>query len=164
MNDTIVLSKKPILMATAVAVAVGMIGGLAAEIGPWYRALVKPWWQPPDWLFGPVWTMIYIFTGMAGVRAWRLGNDRQRKLFVVALTINCLLNIAWSVLFFNRQRPDHAFTEIIALWLSVALLVVLPWPYSKRSSALLLPYLIWVSIAAYLNWSIVELNGPFAAG
>ena len=151
MNDTIVLSKKPILVAIAVAVAVGMIGGLATVIGPWYRTLVKPWWQPPDWLFGPVWTMIYIFTGMAGVRAWRLGNDRQRKLFVVALTI-------------NLQRPDHAFTEVIALWLSVALLVVLPWPYSKRSSALLLPYLIWVSIAAYLNWTIVELNGPFTAG
>lgn len=67
------ISKKPILIAILIAIAVGMIGGLATEIGPWYLELTKPAWQPPDWLFGPMWTMIYIFTGMAGVRAWRRG-------------------------------------------------------------------------------------------
>ena len=155
------MSKKPILIAILIAVAVGMIGGLATEIGPWYLELTKPAWQPPDWLFGPMWTMIYIFTGMAGVRAWRRGNGRQRGLFMSALTINCLLNVLWSILFFYMKRPDIALVEVALLWLSVLTMAVLTWPYAKRSSLLLLPYLIWVAIAAYLNWTIVKLNSPF---
>lgn len=155
------ISKKPILIAILIAVAVGMIGGLATEIGPWYLELTKPAWQPPDWLFGPMWTMIYIFTGMAGVRAWRRGNGRQRGLFMSALTINCVLNVFWSILFFYLKRPDIALIEVALLWLSVVGMAVITWPYAKRSSFLLLPYLTWVSIAAYLNWTIVKLNGPF---
>jgi tryptophan-rich sensory protein len=155
------INKKPILVAILIAVAVGMIGGLATEIGPWYLELTKPAWQPPDWLFGPMWTMIYIFTGMAGVRAWRRGNGRQRGLFMSALTINCVLNVLWSILFFYMKRPDIALIEVALLWLSVLAMAVLTWPYAKRSSFLLLPYLIWVAIAAYLNWTIVKLNGPF---
>ena len=154
-------SKKPILVAILIAVAVGMVGGLATEIGPWYMELTKPAWQPPDWLFGPVWTLIYIFTGMAGVRAWRRGNGRQRGLFMSALTINCVLNVFWSILFFYLKRPDIALIEVVLLWLSVVAMAVITWPYAKRSSFLLLPYLTWVSIAAYLNWTIVKLNGPF---
>jgi benzodiazapine receptor len=155
------INKKPILVAILIAVAVGMIGGLATEIGPWYLELTKPAWQPPDWLFGPMWTMIYIFTGMAGVRAWRRGNGRQRGLFMSALTINCVLNVLWSILFFYMKRPDIALIEVALLWLSVLTMAVLTWPYAKRSSLLLLPYLTWVAIAAYLNWTIVKLNGSF---
>jgi tryptophan-rich sensory protein len=157
----ITISKKPILVAIVIAVAVGMIGGLATEIGPWYLELTKPAWQPPDWLFGPMWTMIYIFTGVAGVRAWRLGNGRQRGLFMSALTINCVLNVLWSILFFYMKRPDIALIEVALLWLSVLAMAMITWPYTKRASLLLLPYLIWVAIASYLNWTIVKLNGPF---
>jgi tryptophan-rich sensory protein len=157
----ITISKKPILVAIVIAVAVGMIGGLATEIGPWYLELTKPAWQPPDWLFGPMWTMIYIFTGVAGVRAWRLGNGRQRGLFMSALTINCVLNVLWSILFFYMKRPDIALIEVALLWLSVLAMAMITWPYTKRASLLLLPYLIWVTIASYLNWTIVKLNGPF---
>ena len=157
----ITISKKPILVAIVIAVAVGMIGGLATEIGPWYLELTKPAWQPPDWLFGPMWTMIYIFTGVAGVRAWRLGNGRQRGLFMSALTINCVLNVLWSILFFYMKRPDIALIEVALLWLSVLDMAMITWPYTKRASLLLLPYLIWVAIASYLNWTIVKLNGPF---
>jgi benzodiazapine receptor len=158
-ETTVTLSKKPILVAVLIAIVVGMVGGLATEIGPWYRGLIKPAWQPPDWAFGPVWTMIYIFTGIAGVRAWRRGQPRQQKLFFAALILNCVLNILWSVLFFNMQRPDYALAEVVALWLSVLLLVALPWRYAKSASLLMLPYLTWVAIAAYLNWTIVRLNG-----
>jgi tryptophan-rich sensory protein len=152
-------SKKPTLIAFLLAVAVGGIGGAATEIGPWYFSLIKPTWQPPDWAFGPIWTLIYITTGIAGVRAWRLGDARQRRLFLIALLINCALNVLWSLLFFKMQRPDLALIEVVALWLSIVPLILLPLRYSPRSSLLMLPYLAWVSVAAYLNLTIVRLNG-----
>ena len=151
-------SKKPILIAFLIAITVGGIGGAATEIGPWYYSLVKPSWQPPDWAFGPIWTLIYITTGIAGVRAWRLGDARQRRLFLVALLINCVLNVLWSLLFFKMHRPDLALIEVVVLWLSIVPLILLPFRYSPRSSLLMLPYLAWVSVAAYLNLTIVRLN------
>ncbi len=151
-------SKKPILIAFLIAITVGGIGGAATEIGPWYYSLVKPSWQPPDWAFGPIWTLIYITTGIAGVRAWRLGDARQRRWFLIALLINCVLNVLWSLLFFKMHRPDLALIEVVVLWLSIVPLILLPLRYSPRSSLLMLPYLSWVSVAAYLNLSIVRLN------
>lgn len=158
MNQAAQSSKKPILFAFLLAIVVGGIGGAATEIGPWYYSLVKPSWQPPDWAFGPVWTLIYITTGIAGVRAWRLGDARQRRLFLIALLINCVLNVLWSLLFFKMHRPDLALIEVVALWLSILPLILLPLRYSPRSSLLMLPYLAWVSVAAYLNLTIVQLN------
>ena len=152
-------SKKPIPIAFLLAIAVGGIGGAATEIGPWYYSLIKPSWQPPDWAFGPIWTLIYITTGIAGVRAWRLGDPVQRRFFLGALLINCALNILWSLLFFKMQRPDLALIEVVALWLSIVPLVWLPRSYSPLSSLLMLPYIAWVSVAAYLNLAIVRLNG-----
>lgn len=151
-------SKKPLLIAFLLAITVGGIGGAVTEIGPWYFSLIKPTWQPPDWAFGPIWTLIYITTGIAGVRAWRLGDTRQRRLFLIALLINCALNVLWSLLFFKMQRPDLALIEVAALWLSIVPLILLPLHYSPRSSLLMLPYLAWVSVAAYLNLTIVRLN------
>ena len=151
-------SKKPTLIAFLLAVADGGIGGAATEIGPWDFSLIKPTWQPPDWAFGPIWTLIYITTGIAGVRAWRLSDTRQRRMFLIALLINCALNVLWSLLFFKMQRPDLALIEVVALWLSIVPLILLPLRYSPRSSLLMLPYLAWVSVAAYLNLTIVRLN------
>lgn len=158
MNQAAHSSKKPILFAFLLAIVVGGIGGAATEIGPWYYGLIKPSWQPPDWAFGPIWTLIYITTGIAGVRAWRLGDARQRRMFLIALLINCVLNVVWSLLFFKVQRPDLALIEVVALWLSILPLILLPLRYSPRSSLLMLPYLAWVSVAAYLNLTIVRLN------
>ncbi len=154
-------AKKPIVVAVVLAIMTGVLGGLATDIGPWYFSLVKPSWQPPDWLFGPAWTTIYILTGIAGVRAWRLGNPRQRRIFLIALGVNIALNILWSLIFFTMKRPDLALLEVVPLWLSVLWMAMLVLPYSPRSSALLLPYLLRVAFAAYLNWTIVKLNGPF---
>ncbi len=151
-------SKKPILIAFLLAIAVGGIGGALTEIGPWYISLIKPSWQPPDWAFGPIWTLIYITTGIAGVRAWRLGDAGQRRMFLIALLINCGLNVLWSLLFFKMHRPDLALIEVAVLWLSIVPLILLPLRYSPRSSLLMLPYLAWVSVAAYLNLTIVRLN------
>jgi benzodiazapine receptor len=157
-NQAAQSSKKPVLIAFLLAILVGGIGGAATEIGPWYYSLIKPAWQPPDWAFGPIWTLIYITTGIAGVRAWRLGNEQQRRYFLGALLLNCALNLLWSLLFFKIQRPDLALIEVVVLWLSILPLILLPLRYSPRSSLLLLPYLAWVSVAAYLNLTIVRLN------
>ena len=154
-------SKKPTLIAFLLVLVVGGIGGAATEIGPWYLQLVKPSWQPPDWAFGPVWTLLYITTSIAGVRAWRNADAQEKKYFLAAVLMNCVLNILWSVLFFKLHRPDIALMEVGALWLSVLILTVLPWSYSRASTWLMVPHLFWVSTAACLNLSIVKLNGPF---
>ncbi len=153
--------RKPVFIAVLLAIVTGGIGGIATEIGPWYFNLVKPSWQPPDWLFGPVWTTIYILTGIAGVRAWRRADDVQRRYLMGALLLNIVLNIAWSAIFFTVRRPDIALIEVVPLWLSILLMVLLVRRYSPVSALLLSPYLAWVGFAAYLNWTIVRLNAPF---
>ncbi len=161
MTVTAITTRKPVYIAILLALVVGGLGGAATTIGPWYFDLTKPSWQPPDWLFGPVWTTIYVLTAIAGVKAWNRGNDTQRRHYLGALLLNCVLNLLWSLIFFTSQRPDLALIEVMPLWLSILLLAALPWTYSRASSWLLLPYLLWVGFAAYLNLTIVRLNAPF---
>ncbi len=154
-------SKKPITIAILLSLLVGGLGGAATEIGPWYFQLQKPSWQPPDWLFGPAWTTIYVLTSIAGVKAWRRADEVQRRYFLGALLLNLVLNLLWSLIFFTSQRPDIALLEVVPLWLSILLMVLLVRGYSPQSALLMLPYLGWVAFAAYLNWTIVKLNAPF---
>jgi translocator protein len=155
----------PIAVAALCAVLVAAIGGAATEIGPWYRALKKPPWQPPDWAFGPAWTVIYTLTAAAGVRAWNAATLRHdkaaRRRLIGAFALNALLNIAWSVLFFSFRRPDWALAEVLLLWLSVALLIVVAGRLERLAGWLLLPYLMWVAFAAWLNQAVFVLNRPF---
>jgi tryptophan-rich sensory protein len=133
------------------------------DLGPWYQDLEKPDWQPPDWLFGPAWTLIFALAAVSGVIAWRSApTDSSREWVIGLFAINGVLNILWSALFFRLHRPDWALIEVAFLWASILLpmLVFLRW--SKAASALLLPYLLWVSFAALLNYEIVRLNGSFA--
>lgn len=153
---------KPVLAGAGAAVAIGMLGNLATELGPWYRTLSFPAWQPPDWLFGPVWTLIYVLTTWAGVAAWRRAPDRAtRRNWLALLALNAFLNVLWSLLFFRLQRPDWALVEVVVLWLSVLSLAVYPWRWCRRAAWLLLPYLAWVAFAGVLNLAIVRLNAPF---
>ncbi len=154
-------SKKPIYIAILLSLLIGGLGGAATEIGPWYFQLQKPSWQPPDWLFGPAWTTIYILTSIAGVKAWRRADEVQRRYFLGALLLNLVLNLLWSLIFFTAQRPDIALLEVVPLWLSILLMVLLVRSYSPQSALLMLPYLGWVAFATYLNWTIVQLNAPF---
>lgn len=154
---------KPILLAFLAAVAASGLGAAATDLGPWYYALAKPSWKPPDWLFGPVWTTIFAMAAIAGYLAWRRAPDQQsRRRMLTAFAVNVLLNVAWSLLFFRLQRPDYALVEVTLLWASIATLMVVMWPYSRTSSALLVPYIVWVTFASFLNLGIVQLNAPFA--
>jgi translocator protein len=150
----------------AIAIAIGLItaiaGGLLTEIGPWYKTLKNPKWKPPDWAFGPIWTVIITLAVIAGILAWRKAAtpfDQQGILF--SFGINCLLNAGWSGLFFKLRRPDWALIETCFLWASIVWMILVVYPLSATAALLLIPYLIWVSIASVLNWKIVQLNKPF---
>jgi tryptophan-rich sensory protein len=153
----------PVIVAVAGAVFTGGAGGALTRIDDWYRNLRKPSWQPPDWLFGPVWTIIIGLSAWSAVIGWRHAGTPNGQIFVAALFgVNVLLNVAWSYFFFFRRRPDLALKEVVGLWLSIAALIAAMAPISSLGAGLLVPYLIWVSFAAFLNLTIVRLNGAFA--
>lgn len=146
-------------MAALATVGVAILGGLASDVGPWYRALSKPAFQPPDWLFGPAWMTIYLLSAMAGVSAWRgASSRRERQRILLLFSLNAFLNVFWSLLFFRLQRPDLALIEVVFLWLSILALILGLRSMSTRTTWYLLPYLAWVSFAAVLNAEIVRLN------
>ena len=153
---------RPIWIAAAAALAVAVIGGLMTDIGPWYMSLKQPAWKPPDWAFGPIWTTIFALAAAAGVIGWRRAPSRAARETMLALfAANGFLNVLWSLLYFRLHRPDWSLIEVPFLWLSVLLLIVLLARFAKVAAWLLLPYLVWVALAAALNWQTVELNGPF---
>jgi tryptophan-rich sensory protein len=152
----------PILVAAAAAVVVAGLGAAMTDLTPWYRSLVKPTWQPPDWLFGPVWTVVFATTALSGYFAWRSAPDRATRMWIVGLfALNGFFNVLWSALFFRLQRPDWALLEVVILWASILVLLLSLRRVSTRASWLLAPYLAWVSFAAVLNWTVVRLNAPF---
>ena len=154
-----------IAVATVLTLVLAGAGGLLTDIGPWYRNLRKPRLQPPDWLFGPAWTVILTAAAVAGVLAWRGAPDAAGRTQVAALfAANWLLHLFWSPLFFKLKRPDWALAENALLWLSVLALFIGLRPYSHTASWLFAPYVVWVSFAFWLNWAIVRLNAPFVTG
>ena len=156
---------KPVIAAALSAMAVAALGALTTDLGPWYYRLQKPAWQPPDWLFGPAWTLIFALAALAGVLYWKQPANRSARLQILAaFALNAFLNTLWSLLFFRLKRPDLALYEVGFLWLSIVLLIVLISRGSRAASCLLAPYLAWVSFAAVLNWKVVQLNAPFVTG
>ena len=154
-----------LLGALAWMVAMGAFGVLMTELGPWYYALRKPSWQPPDFLFGPVWSTIFLLSAVAFVLGWisPVAGTRDRWLLVAVYVINGVLNNYWSFLFFRSRRPDFALVEVGALWLSILAMILILRPLSTVAALLVTPYLCWVTFATVLNRAIVQLNGPFGS-
>ena len=149
-------------VAVGAALFVAVLGALMTDLGPWYAQLKRPSWQPPDWVFGPVWTTIFALCALAGLKGWRAAPSRPaRQSLLLLFALNAFLNVVWSLLYFRLHRPDWSLIEVSFLWLSVLALIVLLARWSRLAAALLLPYLVWVAIAAALNWETVKLNGPF---
>ncbi len=149
-------------VSAAITIAVGMAGGQLTEIGPWYKSLRNPSWKPPDWAFGPIWTVILVMAAIAAALAWQAAPSTKARSWIAAvLAINCALNILWSALFFKMRRPDWALAEVIFLWLSILSLILVLGYYSRTAGLLFIPYILWVSTAAILNYRIVQLNRPF---
>ena len=153
---------RAVLVAAISAIAVAAIGGTMTDLGPWYRGLAKPPWQPPDAAFGPIWTAIFACAAASGVIAWRQARTAAAREWIIGLfALNGFLNVLWSLLFFRLRRPDWALMEVAGLWLSIILLILFLLRLSRTASALLVPYLMWVSIAAALNLEVVRLNPAF---
>lgn len=132
--------------------------GAAFPPGEWYASLNRPWYAPPNWLFGPVWTILYFMIATAGWLVWK--TRRSGKIAGAMTLYGCqlILNSAWSCLFFGLQRPDIALVEIVILWLVIVATVVAFRRHSRRAALLLIPYLMWVSFASVLNYGFWSLN------
>jgi translocator protein len=153
----------PVIVAAVSATLVAAAGGALTQLGPWYVNLVKPAWQPPNWAFPIAWTTIFAACAGAGAIAWgRLAGKPDAQITLLVLFgVNAALNMGWSLLFFRLQRPDWALAEVAVLWASIAHLIWFVRLDSPISALLLAPYLVWVSFAAFLNFTIVRLNSPF---
>lgn len=133
------------------------MGGLFMP-GEWYASLQKPSWNPPGWIFGPVWTALYTMMAAAAWMVWRRGGwEKQRKPLLVFL-VQLALNTLWTPLFFGLHQPGLAFAEIVLLWLAIVATIVVFRPVSGAAMLLLVPYLAWVSFAAALNFTLWRLN------
>ena len=152
----------PVTVATAAAICVAALGATVTDLGPWYQALAKPAWNPPDVVFPMGWTLIYALITVAGITAWRAAPTSAAAEWVIGLfALNGFLNIGWSLIFFRLQRPDWALAEVVALWLSILAMILFCGRFSKSAAWLLVPYLVWVGFAGALNWAVVQLNAPF---
>ncbi|MSP37185.1 MAG: tryptophan-rich sensory protein [Deltaproteobacteria bacterium] len=138
-------------------VAAAALSGAQFGPGPWYMALHKPAWTPPNWLFAPVWTALYIAIAVAGWSLWRSKAISITKPILIWL-LQLILNALWSWLFFGLHRPDLALIDIIALLAAICCFIATAHKASQTAAWLFLPYALWVAIAAALNLAIWRLN------
>lgn len=149
-----------LLVFVTLCLGAGAVGGIVtgSEIERWYRTLEKPAWQPPDWLFGPVWTTLYLMMAVAAWLIWKPVGLKGAAFPLGLFAAQLLLNIAWSWIFFGMHRPGWALLELAILWFAIALTA---WAFFRRSPLagwLMVPYLGWVSFAGALNYEIWRLN------
>jgi len=150
-----------LMMAILLCQVVGVVGSLFTypSIQTWYATVRKPDFTPPNWVFAPVWTTLFVLMGISAYLIWNRGlENRKVKTALLFFVIQLALNILWSFLFFKLQSPLYAFFEIIVLWLAILLTILNFFKISVTAGWLLIPYIIWVSFAAILNFSIVRLN------
>lgn len=155
-------SKLILILAIALPLIAGFAGSLftTPQIPGWYEGLVKPFLNPPSWIFAPVWTLLYVLMGYASYLVYKNRNI-NKNLANKALglyAVHLLANLSWSLVFFGGQNPDMALAIIALLWAMIVVLALLFSRINKRAALLLVPYLFWVTFATYLNASIVFLN------
>jgi len=139
----------------------GIIGSFftASSVSSWYAELAKPQFTPPGWVFAPVWTTLYLLMGVAAFLVWTSPVSKGKKVALIIFAVQLVLNTLWSIIFFGLRSPLGAFIEIIFLWLAILAAIIAFSRISKPAAWLLLPYILWVSFAAYLNYAILKLVG-----
>jgi tryptophan-rich sensory protein len=154
---------RALIVFLALSFAVAFFGA-RFQPGSWYAELVKPAWTPPNWIFPPVWTVLYAAIALAAWLVWR--RSRRIDAALGLWGVQLALNAAWSWLFFGLHRPDLALVDIALLWIAAAAFAVAAWRSSPLAAALFVPYLMWLGFAAALNFSIWQLNplGSAAGG
>ena len=149
-----------LIASVVISQAAGAIGSLftVQNIPTWYAGLNKPSFNPPNYLFGPVWISLYFIMGIAFFLVWKKSESHSIKFPAVLFIAQLVLNALWSILFFGMKNPALGFMEIILLWIFIVLCIIKFYPISKTAAWLLLPYLLWVSFASVLNFKIWMLN------
>ena len=132
--------------------------GAFVSTGGWYADLVKPSWNPPSWLFGPVWSLLYAMMAVAACLVWQHGGWTAQRRALGFFVLQWALNALWTPVFFGLQRPGLAFVEITALALALIATLILFWRVRRLAGALMVPYALWVAFAAALNLAIWRLN------
>lgn len=149
------------IISILLCLAAGFIGSLftTPSISSWYPSLIKPFFNPPNWIFAPVWTALFILMGVSLFLVWKKGFKKiQSKKALAFFSIQLVLNILWSVLFFGLHSPLSALICIILLWIAILLTIITFYKLSRTSAYLMIPYILWVSFASVLNIAIVALN------
>ena len=149
-----------LVIAILVCQLAGIIGVIftSRSIPDWYRKLKKPSFNPPNWIFGPVWTLLYFLMGISLYLVWNPGNNLTALIAMALFGVQLILNIAWSIIFFGMRNPSIAFVEIIFMWIAILATIIAFYPISTIAALLLVPYILWVSFASVLNYYIWKLN------
>lgn len=150
-----------LILAIVVSELAGIIGSIftTPSIAGWYAGISKPAFNPPAWVFGPVWSTLFVLMGIAAFLIWEKGLERRDVKIALSIFIGQLvLNTLWSIIFFGLHSPGGALIEIIVLWLAILATIVTFAKISKPAAWLLVPYVLWVSFAMYLNYAIWSLN------
>lgn len=144
----------------ALCAAAAMLGSVftSMSLESWYPGLRKPSFNPPNWVFGPVWTVLYLLMAVAAWRVWRKSAFSRGRLALTLFLLQLSLNVTWSLLFFGLRRPDAAFVEIIVLWLAILAATAAFARHDRPAAAMMTPYLLWVAFAAVLNLALWRLN------
>ena len=150
---------KKLVISLIIPFIASLIGSLftSSEISTWYLTLTKPSFNPPNWIFGPVWTVLYLLMGISLYFIW-INKSKLKKIAITVFGVQLGLNALWSILFFGLKQPLLAFIEIIFLWFTILLTIIYFYRIDKKSAYLLIPYIAWVTFAAVLNFSIAMLN------
>jgi translocator protein len=154
-------NRSKLLIAVIVSELAGIIGSVFTmpSVTGWYAGITKPTFNPPAWVFGPVWTTLFALMGIAAFLIWKKGLERKDVKIALGIFMGQLvLNTLWSIIFFGLHSPGGALVEIVFLWLAIAATIIAFARISKAAAWLLVPYILWVSFAAYLNYSIWILN------
>ena len=150
-----------LIISILIPVAVGAVSGFftSSEIPGWYQTINKPTWNPPSWLFGPVWTTLYVMMGVALFLIWKSDASQSvKKTAIILFATQLVLNFFWSFIFFNQHQIGWAVVEIITMWIFILLTIFAFAPINKIAAWLLVPYISWVSFATILNYTIWQLN------
>ena len=145
-----------LLLCFSVAAAASWV--TIPQVASWYPTIAKPAWRPPDWLFGPVWTVLYAMIAVAGWRVWCANARPGRSSALIAFAVQLALNLCWSPVFFGLHNIRLALAIIVALWFAIGMFFLLSWKVDRVASWLFLPYWLWVTFATALNFSIWRLN------